>query len=183
MMRRILMVMLGFVLCQAAFGEEQDTYSKDEITDKVERFFGSGAKNLGEVVEKAFEDHGRPNAYIEGEEAAAALGLGVRYGKGVLKTKAGESRRVYWQGPSIGFDVGANVSKVFVMIYRLPSTSALFKRYPGVEGSLYFVGGVGVNYLQSGNTVVAPIRFGAGWRQGLSAGYMDFTREASVNPF
>ncbi|HHI77008.1 MAG TPA: DUF1134 domain-containing protein [Gammaproteobacteria bacterium] len=162
---------------------EPATYSKTEILQAIERFFGKGAKGLGEVVEKAFRDNGRPNAYIAGSEFSAALGVGVRYGKGVLKTKDGYSRKVYWQGPSIGFDAGGNVSKVFILIYNLPAVADIFQRFPGVEGSLFFVGGVGMNYLQSGKTVLAPIRFGAGWRQGVNVGYMDFTREMSLNPF
>lgn len=158
-------------------------HSKEEILQEVEGFFGEGAEGLADIVEKAFKEQGRPNAYIAGDEAAAALGIGVRYGKGTLRTASGANQKVYWQGPSIGFDAGINASKVFMMIYKLPGTSAIFQRYPGVEGSLYFIGGVGINYLQVDDTVVAPIRFGAGWRQGVSAGYLDFTREASINPF
>ena len=160
----------------------EDSYTKNEILQEVENFFGEGAENLGQVVEKAFNDYGQPNAYIAGEEAAAALGLGVRYGKGSLQNKTGLSEELYWQGPSIGFDAGADVAKVFILIYNLKSADDLYQRYPGVEGSLYFVGGAGVNYLQSGDTIIAPIRFGAGWRQGINIGYMDFTREASVIP-
>lgn len=162
---------------------EHATYSKNEIMQKVEAFFGEGAEGLADIVNKAFDEHGEPNAYIAGDEAAVALGVGVRYGKGQLETKDGVKRAVYWQGPSVGFDAGANAAKVFVMVYHLPNADALFQRYPGVEGSLYFVGGVGMNYLQSGDTVIAPIRFGAGWRQGVSAGYIDFTREKHINPF
>lgn len=162
---------------------EPTTYSKNEVLQEIESFFGEGAEGLADVVEKAFDDHGEPNAYIAGEEVAAAIGFGVRYGKGKLKTRAGYSRTLYWQGPSLGFDVGANASKVFVLIYKMPAVAELFQRHPGVEGSLYFVGGVGINYLQTGDMVIAPIRFGAGWRQGISAGYMDFTREKSLNPF
>lgn len=162
---------------------QHQTFTKAEITREVEDFFGEGAEGLAEVVEKAFDDHGEPNAYVAGDEVSAALGIGVRYGKGTLQTKGGVRDKVYWQGPSIGFDAGANASKVFVLIYRLPAASRLFQRYPGVEGSLYFVGGVGMNYLRANDTVIAPIRLGAGWRQGVNVGYMDFTREASVIPF
>ena len=162
---------------------EHTTYSKNEIMQKIEAFFGEGAEGLGEIVEKAFDEHGEPNAYIAGDEVSAALGVGVRYGKGQLSTWGGHEQPIYWQGPSIGFDAGANASKVFILIYNLPTPEKIFQRYPGVEGSLYFVGGVGMNYLQSDDVVIAPIRFGAGWRQGVNAGYMDFTRKASVNPF
>lgn len=160
-----------------------ETFSENEILQQIEQYFGQGAENLADVVSKVFKDQGEPNAYIAGEEFAAALGIGVRYGRGELHMKPAAQTPVYWQGPSIGIDAGVNVSKVFVLIYRLPHEDELFQRYPGVEGSLYFIGGLGVNYLQSGNVVIAPIRLGAGWRQGISAGYMDFTRRAHINPF
>lgn len=187
-MRAIVLLLCLAIASMTGFAEEagtssdDKTYSMKEILQEVEGFFGTGAENLGKVVEKVFKDNGQPNAYIRGEEAAAALGIGIRYGKGTLNSKTGPSEKLYWQGPSIGFDAGANVSKVLILIYNLPANDELFQRYPGVEGSLYFVGGVGVNYLQSGSTIVAPIRVGAGWRQGISAGYLDFTREASIIP-
>jgi hypothetical protein len=163
--------------------EADDTYDQETILQEAEKFFGSGAEGLGKVMEKAFKDHGRPNGYITGEEAGGAIAVGVRYGKGRLTLKSGASRQVYWQGPSIGFDLGANAAKVFVLVYNLPNPDALFQRYPGVDGSLYFVAGVGINYVQSGDTVLAPIRFGVGWRQGLNVGYMHLTREKSWIPF
>ena len=161
----------------------RDTYGEQEILARVEDFFGQGAENLAMTVQKVFREQGEPNGYIAGEEFGAAVGLGLRYGRGVLSTRQTQDRPVFWQGPSIGLDLGVNVAKVFILIYRLPGEPYLFRRFPGVEGSLYFIGGVGVNYLQSGDTVIAPIRLGAGWRQGLSAGYMDFTERAHYNPF
>jgi hypothetical protein len=161
----------------------RDTYGEQEILARVEGYFGQGAENMAMAVQKVFREQGEPNGYIAGEEFGAAIGLGLRYGRGVLSTRQTQDRPVFWQGPSIGLDLGVNVAKVFILIYRLPGEEYLFQRFPGVEGSLYFIGGVGVNYLQSGDTVIAPIRLGAGWRQGLSAGYMDFTRRAHYNPF
>lgn len=161
---------------------QHQTYSHNEIVRAVEGFFGEGALGLAEVLEKACADYGEPNAYIAGDEVSAALGFGVRYGKGLLQTKSGERREIHWRGPSIGFDAGANASKIFILVYRLDDVLDLFQLYPGIEGSLFFAGGVGMNYLQSGDTVLAPIRLGAGWRQGVNVGYMDFTREASVVP-
>ena len=120
---------------------------------------------------------------MRGEEASGAIGVGLRYGHGELLLKAGGGRRVYWQGPSLGFDVGGNASKVFMLVYKLPNAQALMQRFPGVEGSLYFVGGFGVTYLQSGGVTVAPVRFGAGWRQGLSLGYLNFSPKKRYNPF
>jgi hypothetical protein len=168
---------------QEQTASHQQTYSQKEILSAVERFFGQGAEGLGKVVQKVFADKGEPNAYISGEEAGGAIVVGLRYGRGILRMKTGFERKIYWQGPSIGFDFGAAASKVFILVYHLGEPDELFQRYPGVEGSLYFVGGVGVNYLRSGKVIIAPIRFGAGWRQGISAGYMDFTREPSANPF
>ncbi|RMG28522.1 MAG: DUF1134 domain-containing protein [Gammaproteobacteria bacterium] len=178
-----LLLLLASLAAHAGEKPVPPTYSKNEVLAALEEFFGKGARDLGKVVEKAFRDHGRPNAYIAGNEFSIALVAGVRYGKGVLKMKAGPTRTVYWQGPSIGFDAGGNLSKVFMLVYHLSSPEELFQRFPGVEGSLFFVGGVGMNYLQSGRTVIAPIRFGAGWRQGASVGYLDFTPELSLNPF
>jgi hypothetical protein len=159
------------------------TYSDDEIAREASRFFATGAQGLSEVLEKVLKERGRPMAFIRGEEAGGAIGVGVRYGRGELVFKGAGGRRVYWQGPSLGFDVGANAVKVFVLVYDLPSTEALFQRFPGVEGSLYFVGGFGVNYVQSEGTTLAPVRFGVGWRQGISVGYMHFSRKKRINPF
>ncbi|EGV28464.1 Uncharacterized conserved protein UCP033924 [Thiorhodococcus drewsii AZ1] len=182
-MTRYLAVLLTLLFWAVQPCSAEDTYKRDEILAQLEVFFGQGAENLGKVVQKVFEEQGEPNAFIAGDEIGAALAVGVRYGKGVLNMKNGGQRQVFWQGPSIGLDLGLNVSKVFVLIYHLPSEQQLFQRFPGVEGSLYLIGGVGVNYLQSGDIVIAPIRFGAGWRQGVSAGYMDFTEHAHYNPF
>ena len=160
-----------------------DTYSEDEVAREASKFFATGAKGLSEVLEKVLKERGRPMAFIRGEEAGGAIGVGLRYGRGELVYKGGGGRKVYWQGPSLGFDVGANAVKVFVLVYDLPSTEALFQRFPGVEGSLYFVGGFGVNYVQSEGATLAPVRFGVGWRQGIGVGYMHFSRKKRINPF
>jgi hypothetical protein len=163
--------------------QADDTFDKETILKEANSFFGGGAEGLAKVVEKAFAEKGRPNGYIAGEEAGGAIAVGVRYGKGQLRMKSGYTQEVFWQGPSLGFDFGANAAKVFVLVYNLRDISDLFQRYPGVDGSLYFVAGVGINYLQSGDTVLAPIRFGLGWRQGINVGYMHLTRKLSWNPF
>lgn len=162
---------------------ERSTFDQDAVLRDAEEFFGKSTQGLAKVIEKAFADHGRPNATIKGEEAAGAITVGLRYGEGMLSTKAGGSRRVYWTGPSIGFDFGGNLSKVFILVYHLPNSSALFQRYPGVDGSLYFVGGVGMNYQQRGNIVLAPIRLGVGLRAGASIGYMNYTPKKTYIPF
>ena len=159
-----------------------EDYDQDTVLDDARDFFGDGAEGLGQVVEKIFKELGRPNAIIKGEEASAAFTVGARYGSGQLRTKKG-GRTVYWTGPSIGFDVGANAAKVYVLVYNLPNIDALFQRFPALDGSLYVIGGVSANYHQSGKVVLAPIRFGAGLRMGVNVGYMKYTREKTWNPF
>ena len=163
--------------------DDGKTYDKDSVLKDAEGFFGKNTEGLAKVIEKAFADHGRPNGYIKGEEGAAALTVGLRYGDGTLVTKSMGSRRVYWTGPSIGFDAGANLSKVFILVYHLPSAGALFQRFPGVDGSLYFIGGVGMNYQQRSGIVLAPIRLGVGLRAGASVGYMHYTPKKTYIPF
>ncbi len=161
----------------------EGTYEEGDIAVEVGNFFGEGAEGIADVLNKVFADQGRPNGYIKGEEAGGALVVGVRYGKGTLHLKNGEIRDVYWRGPSIGFDVGGNAAKAFVLVYDLPNVKSAFQRYPGVDGSLYFVGGVGVNYNRADGIVLAPIRFGVGWRQGINVGYMHLSAEKSWIPF
>ncbi|MDX1519025.1 MAG: DUF1134 domain-containing protein [Gammaproteobacteria bacterium] len=158
-------------------------YSQDTVLEDAADFFGEGAAGIGEVVEKVFSDLGQPNAIIKGEEASGALGIGARYGNGVLQMKSGASSTVHWTGPSIGFDAGANVSKVYVLVYKLPNVDTLFQRFPAVDGSIYVIGGISANYHQSGDIILAPIRLGAGLRTGVNVGYMKYTREKTWNPF
>ena len=159
-----------------------DTYSDDEVAKAASDFFSTGAKELSDVLAKVLKEKGRPVAIIRGEEAGGAIGVGVRYGRGELVYKGVPARKVYWQGPSIGFDIGANAVKAFILVYDLPNAAALYKRFPGVEGSLYFVGGFGVNYVQRDGIALAPVRFGVGWRQGIALSYMNFSRELRYNP-
>ncbi len=161
---------------------DKDTYSENEILTTAKGFFGEITEGLAKAIEHVFEDQGRPNAYITGEEISGAFGIGVRYGNGILNRKTGGSRKVYWQGPTIGFDFGADASKMFILIYHLPDTDALFQRFPAVDGSLYFVAGVGVNYQRSGGITQAPIRTGVGLRAGINVGYMHYTKEHSWIP-
>jgi len=165
-----------------AAAPESDGFEQSAILEEARAFFGQGAEGLAKAVEKAFEDQGRPNGYIKGEEVSGAIAVGVRYGEGELYMQDGSTQKVYWQGPSIGFDFGANAARVFVLVYNLSGTEQIFQRFPGVAGSLYFVAGVGMNYLQSDAINLAPIRFGVGWRQGANVGYMHFTREETLNP-
>ena len=167
---------------EAAQETTEATYSESEILSKAKGFFGATTKGLAKAIEKVFEDQGRPNAYITGEEVSGAIGIGVRYGEGTLNRKTGEARKVYWQGPTIGFDFGADASKMFILIYHLPDVDSLFQRFPAIDGSFYFIAGVGVNYQQSGNIIQAPIRTGVGLRAGINVGYMHYTRKFSWIP-
>ena len=184
--RRTLALGLGAsaLLPGAALAQEQQTYSEDEIVAAAQRFFGAGAEGLATVVRHVFEDLGRPNGYIEGNEGSGAIGVGLRYGDGHLhlKGRSGETR-VYWQGPSIGFDTGGNASRVFTLAYNLRRTDSIFHRYAGVDGSAYFVGGVGVNYQRRENVTLAPMRAGVGFRLGANVGYLAYSRRRRINPF
>lgn len=162
---------------------DSNSYNEYETTNEAVNFLGGSAEAIAKVMDKAFADYGRPNAYIKGEEAGGAIVLGVRYGKGELITKSGQHTTVYWQGPSVGWDFGGDAGKVFILVYNLPQTDLIFQRFAGVNGSLYFVGGLGMDYLRSQNIVVAPIRVGVGLRLGASVGYMQFTRDKSYLPF
>ena len=153
----------------------EDTFTRSEVLAQAEGLFGKGAKGMADVIEKAFKEYGQPNAIIKGEEAGGAIAVGVRYGKGLLVTKGGVTRQVYWQGPSIGFDIGGNAAKCFTLVYNLHDPQKLFQRFPGVEGSLYFVGGFSLNYNRTDDITLAPVRLGVGWRQGASIGYLHFT--------
>ncbi len=181
---KALVLSLGILaLAGASEAADGDRFTENEIVQKANDFFGATTEGLATAIQKVFADLGQPNAYIEGEEASGAFVVGVRYGKGRLNVKGGvQGMQVYWQGPSVGFDVGGNAAKVFTLIYDLPRAEDLFQRFPGVDGSAYFIAGLGVNYARSGQTTVAPIRTGGGLRLGANVGYIHFTREASWNP-
>ena len=159
------------------------TYSSIEIVDAGHRFFGTITKGLAGVVEYAFQQQGRPNGYILGQDAGGALIAGLRYGEGVLYTKDAGTHRVYWQGPSIGYDVGGDGSKVMVLVYNLHDPSEIYQRFGGVDGSAYVVGGVGLTFQKSGDIVTAPIRTGVGLRLGANIGYLKYTPSPTWFPF
>ena len=162
---------------------EADTYSQSEIVGAVSDFFGVTAEAAGQAVARIFQDNGRPNGYIKGTEASGAIIVGLRYGDGTLQMKNGGTAKVYWQGPSVGFDLGGNASKVFTLVYNLPSTDYIYRRFPGVEGSAYFIGGLGVNYQRDEDVTLAPMRAGVGFRLGANVGYLAYTRQRNILPF
>lgn len=159
------------------------TYTQDETMAAAKNFFGGTTEGLAKAIEKVFSDNGRPNAYIVGQEGSGAVILGLRYGEGTLYYKGGGSMKVYWQGPSVGWDFGGNASKVFTLVYNLHWTRDLFQRFPGVDGSLYIVAGVGLNYQRANNITLAPIRTGVGLRAGANVGYLSYTEKKTWIPF
>src|SRR5690606_11446715 len=139
-------------------GQSSDTYKEDEIVKEAGDFFGAVSEGLADAVHSVFEKYGEPNAYIKGEEASGAFVVGLRYGQGELVMKQGTRKKVFWQGPSAGCDFGGNAVRVFTLVYNLRDGETIYRRYPGVEGSAYLVGGIGINYQQRDDVVLAPMR-------------------------
>ena len=162
---------------------DDGTYSSEEILGVGHGFFGRVSTGLARVVEYAFSTSGRPNGYILGEEAGGAFVAGLRYGEGTLHTKDAGAHKVFWQGPSLGYDFGAEGSKTMVLVYNLRSLDDLYGRFAGVDGSAYFIGGVGMTYQKRDHITLAPIRSGIGLRLGANVGYLKYTREPTWNPF
>ena len=158
-------------------------YSSIEIIDAGHRFFGTVSRGLAEIVEKACSLWGLPNGYVLGQEAGGAFWVGVRYGEGGLYTKNAGDLRVFWQGPSLGLDFGGEGARTMMLIYGLPATGAIYQRFVGIDGSAYFVGGLGMTALTANNMVVVPIRTGVGLRLGANVGYLKFTPASTWNPF
>ena len=158
-------------------------FSPNEIVDAGHKFFGSVSRGLATIVEKAVSQWGLPNGYVLGEEGGGAFFGGLRYGEGVLYTKNAGDLRVYWQGPSIGWDFGGEGARTMMLVYQLPATRAIYQRFAGIDGSAYFIGGLGMTALTANNIVVVPIRSGVGLRLGANIGYLKFTPEATWNPF
>ena len=158
-------------------------YSSNEVVDAGHRFFGTISRGLAQIVEKAGSQFGLPNGYVLGQEAGGAVVAGLRYGEGILYTKNAGDLRVFWQGPSLGFDFGGDGARTMMLIYNLPATDAIYQRFAGIDGSAYFVGGLGMTALTMNNIVVVPIRTGVGMRLGANVGYLKFTPTATWNPF
>jgi hypothetical protein len=159
------------------------TYKEDDLIGAAEGVFGKGAEGLARLIEDVLRKQGEPNGYIVGREAGGAFVLGARYGSGTLYHKIEGQMPVYWTGPSVGFDVGANAGSTFVLVYNLNDTEQLYERYPAGEGNAYFVGGFTASYLRKGDVVLIPIRAGAGLRLGVNAGYMHFSHKQRWLPF
>jgi hypothetical protein len=169
------------VSAQNVYNDEQ-TYDQNTVIGAAEGVFGKGAEGLGKVIERIFKEQGRPNAYIVGTELGAALIGGLRYGNGTMFHKVEGEKVVHWTGPSVGFDIGGDAAKSFVLVYNLNDSEMIFQRYPQIEGRVFFIGGFAVSYLRQGNVVVVPIRLGAGWRLGANIGYLNFTKDRRFLP-
>ena len=158
-------------------------FSPNELIDAGNRFFGGVSQGLAGIVEKAVSQWGLPNGYVLGQEASGAFVGGLRYGDGTLYTRNAGDLRVFWQGPSIGFDAGADGARTMMLVYNLPQVGAIFDRFGGINGSAYFIGGFGMTALTANNIVVVPIRSGVGLRLGANLGYLKFTDSPTWNPF
>lgn len=163
--------------------EESTTYASDDLIGAAEGLFGEGAESVARLIEGLLEEQGEPNGYIVGREGGGAFIVGVRYGSGTLFHKVEGERKVYWTGPSIGFDAGANAGSTFVLVYNLFDTQDLFERFPAGEGQAYLIGGMTISYVRRGDIVLIPIRAGAGVRLGLNAGYLRFSEKQRWLPF
>jgi len=186
----------ALTLCLLVFGaalaaaqgpppQQQDgrTYAPNELINEGHRFFGTVSRGLAQIVEKAISNWGQPNGYILGQEGSGAFVVGLRYGDGTIYTKNAGDLRVFWEGPSIGFDTGGEGARTMMLVYNLPATEAIYQRFVGIDGSAYFIGGFGMTALASGNIIVVPIRSGVGFRLGANIGYLKFTPRATWNPF
>lgn len=160
-----------------------DGYTAQEIVDSGHRFFGQAAGGLATVIEKVFSDYGTPNGYILGEEGSGAIIGGLTYGEGMLYTKNAGDHSVFWQGPSIGWDLGGQGSRTMILVYNLDDVQSVYRRFAGVAGSAYVVAGVGFTVLKNGHVLLVPVRTGVGARLGVNVGYLKLTAQPTWNPF
>ena len=177
-----LALLIGLPVTSAP-AQQLERYSSNEILDTGHKFFGSVSRGLAEVVERAVSTWGQPNGYILGQEGGGAFIGGLRYGEGALYTKNAGDLKVYWQGPTLGWDVGGEGARTMMLVYSLPATRAIYQRFAGVDGSAYLVGGIGMTALTASGVLVVPIRSGVGLRLGANVGYLKFTPQATWNPF
>ncbi|MGA7974366.1 MAG: DUF1134 domain-containing protein [Pseudolabrys sp.] len=193
---RVILRLAALTLCLFVFAAESalaqgasppprhhDTFSAGEVIREGHKFFGSVSQGLAQVVQEAFSRFGEPNGYVLGQEGGGAFVVGVRYGDGKLYTRNAGDRRVFWEGPSVGFDWGGDGARTMMLVYNLPSTDAIYQRFGGIDGSAYFIGGFGMTALTYDHIVLVPIRSGVGLRLGANIGYLKFTRRKTWNPF
>jgi hypothetical protein len=162
--------------------QHQPAFTSGELVGAGQQFFGTVSRGLASLIEKAVGQWGLPNGYVLGEEAGGAFFGGLRYGEGTLYTKNAGDLKVFWQGPSLGWDFGGDGARTMMLVYRLPATEAIYRRFGGIGGSAYFVGGFGMTALTANDIVLVPIRSGIGFRLGANVGYLKFTPQATWNP-
>jgi len=179
----VLLLALAGLAPSLAQAQPSDRFTPNELIDEGHRFFGGVSRGLATIIEKAVSQWGLPNGYVLGEEAGGAFFGGLRYGEGTLYTKNAGDLKVYWQGPTLGWDVGGDGARTMMLVYNLPATQAIYQRFGGIEGSAYFIGGFGMTALTADNVVMVPIRAGVGLRLGANVGYLKFTDRATWNPF
>jgi hypothetical protein len=170
----------GIAVATPSYAEE---YTAQEIVDSGHRFFGATSGGLATVIEKIFSSYGLPNGYVLGEEGSGALIGGLTYGEGTLYTKNAGDHKVFWQGPSLGWDFGGNGDRMMMLVYNLDDVSNLYDRFAGVAGSAYVVAGLGFNVMKNGNVLLVPVRTGVGARLGVNIGYLKLTEAPTWNPF
>jgi hypothetical protein len=163
--------------------QQPGAYTSGELVNAGHHFFGTISRGLASVIERAVSRWGLPNGYVLGEEAGGAFFGGLRYGEGVLYTKNAGDLKVFWQGPTVGWDFGGDGARTMMLVYSLPATQAIYRRFAGIDGSAYFIGGFGMTALTANNIVLVPIRSGVGLRLGANVGYLKFTPQSTWNPF
>ena len=173
----------GHFTAPAAIASQNQTYSPNEIVNAGHNFFGATSTGLATLVERAVESYGLPNGYILGEEGSGAIVAGLRYGEGTLYTKNAGDHQIYWQGPSVGWDFGGDGNRTMMLVYNLTDTQEIYRRFFGVSGSAYAIGGLGMTVLQRGDTILVPVRTGVGARLGVNVGYLKMSQIATWNPF
>lgn len=180
----LLAIAMAVVLIPASAQAQQSrTYAPGELIDAGHRFFGGVSRGLATIIERAVSRWGQPNGYILGQEGGGAFIGGLRYGEGTLYTKNAGDLRVFWQGPTLGWDLGGEGARTMMLVYNLPATEAIYQRFGGLDGSAYLVGGFGMTVLTANNVVLVPIRSGVGVRLGANVGYLKFTPRPTWNPF
>jgi hypothetical protein len=179
----LLLALLAAPALPAAAQQMQQTYSSSELVNTGHKFFGEMSGGLASAIERAASNYGQPNGYILGQEGSGAFLGGLRYGEGTLYTRNAGSVPVYWQGPSLGLDVGGDGARTMILVYNLPSLQSIYRRFGGVNGSAYFIGGFGLTALTSDQITLVPVRTGVGARLGINVGYLKFTPQATWNPF
>jgi hypothetical protein len=168
---------------QPQYPPPQQNFTPSELVNAGHRFFGTVSRGLATVIETAVSQWGQPNGYVLGEEAGGAFFGGLRYGEGMLYTKNAGDLKVFWQGPTIGWDFGGEGARTMMLVYNLPATAAIYQRFAGIDGSAYLVGGFGMTALTANDIVLVPIRSGLGLRLGANVGYLKFTPVSTWNPF